>query len=78
MPARADHAIEFGAERGQVADFAVDFGQVDPRNAVHGLAGLRLVVGKREQLALGFEREAEISGAAVEREASEMIASIGR
>jgi hypothetical protein len=42
---------------------------MDARDAIHRFAGLRLVVRECEQLAHGFEREAEIARAADERRA---------
>ncbi len=60
--------VELAAQRGQIGNLAVDFGEVDARNPVNRIAGLGFVIRKREQLAHRFERETEITGAADERQ----------
>lgn len=77
MAARAEDAAQLGAERLQVADLAVDFGQVDAGDAVDRFAGLPRVVRKRQQFADRIEGEAKIPGAPDEREAGKVVSAIG-
>jgi len=77
VSAGTNHAIQFSAQRGEIADLAVDVVEVDAGDAVHRFAGLRLVVGQSQQFPHSFQREAEITGAADEREACQMLGPIG-
>src|SRR3990167_9577439 len=77
VSAGTNHAIQFSAQRGEIADLAVDVVEVDAGDAVHRFAGLRLVVGQSQQFPHSLEREAEITGAADEREACQMLGPIG-
>lgn len=75
VTAGSDHPVEFAAQRAQIGDLAIDFGEVDARDPVDRFAGLVLVIRQREELAHGIEREAEIAGAADERRTRQMIMS---
>ena len=44
VTAGSDHPVKFAAQRGQIGDLAVDFGEVDTRNPVNCIAGLGLII----------------------------------
>ena len=75
--ALVDHPVEFGLERLQVGDLALDLGAMLLGDCIDRRAGLVAVVGKREQRPDLIERETEIAGAADEAQPVEMRAVIG-
>ena len=58
-----DHTVEFGSQRGKVADLAVDFFQMRSGDDIRRYAGLRLVSDRVNNFPHGMGRNAEIARA---------------
>lgn len=74
--ALCDDAAEFGPQRRQVFNLAIDLGEMSAGNSIDGLATHVPLVGESEQLLDLFQREAERTGPPDEAETPEVVGVI--